>query len=256
MTRSPNGPLMQPTLSKPRKKPFSIASTSAARSSTARFPAAPLRRLFQSPSFFFSRLLPFRARLRNTAAYNGNTVTESVQYGDSASGPIGFLLETRVGGVASENATAIRPGCWVSSTLRWGSWQIYDGTAADRLVGLDYFGARYFSGAMGRFTSPDEPSADQHPSDPQSWNLYSYARNNPLRYFDPTGRDCVSTDGGKTFHDENAGESTCSSAQNAQFDVTGTAYAAKTTAYGTELYEKRNSGNRLIYESGACVGSA
>jgi RHS repeat-associated protein len=53
--------------------------------------------------------------------------------------------------------------------------------------GLDYFGARYYSGAQGRFTSPDPPLLDQHIDDPQSWNLYSYSRNNPLRYIDPSG---------------------------------------------------------------------
>ena len=62
-------------------------------------------------------------------------------------------------------------------------------------TGLDYFGARYFSGAMGRFTGADEPFADQDPADPQSWNLYSYVRNSPLTYTDPTGRgigdECV-----------------------------------------------------------------
>jgi len=57
------------------------------------------------------------------------------------------------------------------------------------MTGLDYFGARYFSGAMGRFTSPDRPQVDQHPEDPQSWNLYSYVRNNPLRFIDPTGTE-------------------------------------------------------------------
>jgi hypothetical protein len=41
---------------------------------------------------------------------------------------------------------------------------------------------------QGRFTSPDLPFADQHTGDPQSWNLYSYTLNNPLRYTDPTGR--------------------------------------------------------------------
>ena len=50
----------------------------------------------------------------------------------------------------------------------------------DAETGLDYFGARYFSGAMGRFTGPDKPFVDQDESDPQSWNLYSYVRNNPL----------------------------------------------------------------------------
>jgi len=55
----------------------------------------------------------------------------------------------------------------------------------------DYFGARYFSGYQGRFTSPDEPLLDQSPEDPQSWNLYSYVRNNPLIFVDPSGNDCV-----------------------------------------------------------------
>jgi RHS repeat-associated protein len=58
----------------------------------------------------------------------------------------------------------------------------------DAETGLDYFGARYFSGAQGRFTTPDQPFADQHSDDPQSWNLYSYARNNPLRFIDVQGR--------------------------------------------------------------------
>ena len=55
-------------------------------------------------------------------------------------------------------------------------------------TGLDYFGARYFSGALGRFTGADNPFADQYTTDPQSWNLYTYARNNPLRYVDPNGQ--------------------------------------------------------------------
>ena len=47
--------------------------------------------------------------------------------------------------------------------------------------------ARYMSSAQGRFTSPDKPFADQDPYDPQSWNLYSYTRNNPLKFIDETG---------------------------------------------------------------------
>src|SRR5262249_44476960 len=58
------------------------------------------------------------------------------------------------------------------------------------------FGARYFSGAQGRFTSPDQPFNDQNPSDPQSWNLYGYVRNNPLRAIDPDGLKCVDTSNG------------------------------------------------------------
>jgi predicted secreted Zn-dependent protease len=40
---------------------------------------------------------------------------------------------------------------------------------------------------MGRFLSPDQPFADQHPANPQSWNLYFYTRNNPLRFVDDDG---------------------------------------------------------------------
>ncbi len=61
----------------------------------------------------------------------------------------------------------------------------------DSETGLDYFGARYFSSAQGRFTSADRPFADQHAINPQSWNLYSYTLNNPLRYVDPNGRGVV-----------------------------------------------------------------
>jgi len=65
--------------------------------------------------------------------------------------------------------------------------QKFTGKERDAETGLDYFGARYLSAAQGRWTSPDAPFADQHPGDPQSWNLYSYVRNNPVAFVDPTG---------------------------------------------------------------------
>jgi len=68
-----------------------------------------------------------------------------------------------------------------------GVTQRFTGKERDEGTGLDYFGARYMSAAQGRFSSPDAPFADQHPADPQSWNLYAYGRNNPLLYVDPTG---------------------------------------------------------------------
>jgi RHS repeat-associated protein len=75
----------------------------------------------------------------------------------------------------------------------------------DAETGLDFFLARYYSGAQGRFLSPDEfkggivdpftgkqisqpgplPYADIR--DPQTINKYAYVRNNPLRYIDPDG---------------------------------------------------------------------
>lgn len=67
----------------------------------------------------------------------------------------------------------------------------FTGKERDAETGLDYFGARYFSGAQGRFTSPDPKMFPNAIYDPQSWNKYSYTRNNPLRYVDPDGEDWV-----------------------------------------------------------------
>jgi RHS repeat-associated protein len=76
----------------------------------------------------------------------------------------------------------------------------------DSESGLDYFIARYYSSAQGRFTSPDEfnggplevgggEDKEKQPlpySDiayPQSLNKYHYCLNNPLHYVDPDGHD-------------------------------------------------------------------
>ncbi|MFZ5927632.1 MAG: RHS repeat domain-containing protein [Acidobacteriota bacterium] len=79
----------------------------------------------------------------------------------------------------------------------------FTGKERDAETGLDYFGARYFSGAQGRFTSPDQPLVDQNPFEPQSWNLFSYVRNNPLIFTDPTGRCRKGADG--KYHDSEDG---------------------------------------------------
>lgn len=64
------------------------------------------------------------------------------------------------------------------------------GKERDAESGLDYFGARYFGSSMGRFMSPDPLMATpERLLDPQEWNMYAYARNNPLTITDPTGLD-------------------------------------------------------------------
>ena len=72
----------------------------------------------------------------------------------------------------------------------------FTGKERDRETGLDYFGARYYSGAQGRFTTPDwsttsqpVPYADLR--NPQSLNLYAYVGNNPLTHRDPDGHWCA-----------------------------------------------------------------
>jgi RHS repeat-associated protein len=66
----------------------------------------------------------------------------------------------------------------------------FTGKERDAETGLDYFGARYFSGTQGRWTSPDPKAISrQRLNDPQQWNMYSYARNNPLQFVDPDGKE-------------------------------------------------------------------
>ncbi len=70
--------------------------------------------------------------------------------------------------------------------------QKFTGKERDAETGLDYFGARYFSAAQGRFTSPDPTIlALNRLVNPQRWNMYGYALNNPLKYVDPDGRDAM-----------------------------------------------------------------
>lgn len=51
---------------------------------------------------------------------------------------------------------------------------------------LDYMHARFYSSAGGRFVTMDPVMGNLHR--PQSFNAYSYAANDPLKYFDPDGR--------------------------------------------------------------------
>jgi len=52
--------------------------------------------------------------------------------------------------------------------------------------GLIYMQARFCLPMYGRFEAPD-PEMDQDLEDIQSWNLYSYVRNNPINSIDATG---------------------------------------------------------------------
>ena len=71
----------------------------------------------------------------------------------------------------------------------------YTGKERDAESGNDYFEARYYSSAMGRFMSPDwsakeEPVPYAKLGDPQSLNLYAYLMNNPLGGVDADGHGC------------------------------------------------------------------
>jgi len=72
--------------------------------------------------------------------------------------------------------------------------QQFTGKERDAESGLDYFGARFFMAPAGRFASPDPLMINPlriTVINPQRWNAYSYAVNNPLFFVDPDGRDAV-----------------------------------------------------------------
>ena len=75
----------------------------------------------------------------------------------------------------------------------------------DAESGNDYFFARYYNSAMGRFMSPDwsakiEPVPYSKLDDPQTLNLYAYVGNNPLSRTDPDGHLQEDKHGKVKFH--------------------------------------------------------
>lgn len=63
----------------------------------------------------------------------------------------------------------------------------FTGYERDREISLDYAQARYYSYGHGRFASVDPLQASASAADPQSFNRYSYALNNPVRFHRPDG---------------------------------------------------------------------
>lgn len=91
--------------------------------------------------------------------------------------PFGEELTPQFGGRSSQQQ-------YLVDDLR----QKFTGKERDSETGLDYFGARYYHSAMGRFTGADPLMAGGVTIEPQSWNRYVYVTNNPLNYIDPDGK--------------------------------------------------------------------
>jgi RHS repeat-associated protein len=67
----------------------------------------------------------------------------------------------------------------------------YTGMERDEETGLNYHGARYYAGWLGRWCSCDPKDTRQ--------NLYEYVSNNPVRLYDPNGRDGETPPASKGF---------------------------------------------------------
>jgi RHS repeat-associated protein len=68
----------------------------------------------------------------------------------------------------------------------------FTGKERDSETGFDYFGASYYSNGLRRWTSRDPKMVSkQRMVDPQQWNMHGYARDNPIVYVDPDGREAM-----------------------------------------------------------------
>ena len=120
--------------------------------------------------------LPLPARVREQVFYYDTDAIGSVRAVTDASGTVSYYDFTPFGEPWSVPST---PGT-----------RQFAGKERDANTGLDYFGARYYAGGTARFTTVD-PVMNVEPAlfNPQRWNRYAYAGNNPLRFVDPDGAD-------------------------------------------------------------------
>ena len=66
----------------------------------------------------------------------------------------------------------------------------YTGQRREDRLGLDFYQARWYDSSLGRFIQAD--TLVPNPNNPQDYNRYLYAYNNPLVFNDPTGHWGVS----------------------------------------------------------------
>jgi RHS repeat-associated protein len=124
------------------------------------------------------------------AAALAQTTTQVVEYYTTdALGSVRAVTQ-RVNGVLQVTRHDFMPfGEEVAPPTASQDKRLFTGKERDAETGMDYFGARYYRAAAGRFTTVDPVMTSAHLTNPQTFSRYAYARNNPLRYVDPDGRD-------------------------------------------------------------------
>ena len=136
----------------------------------------------------------------NFIYYGGERVAKTDPYGQKH-----FFFADRLGSVgAMTDAQGVNEQVWMyypfggaevlydslnNPNTRW--WVMnrmkFTGLWRDDETGLDHTLYRQYSSTLGRWLSPDPMLSSGRPWNPQTWNRYAYALNNPLAIVDPTG---------------------------------------------------------------------
>lgn len=125
----------------------------------------------------------------NTTYYQVNDINVAQKTPD---GSKNYLLTDNLGSanvIINQNGNVIENSAYYPyGQIRSGGTKtkyLYTGQENDPETNLDYYNARYYSPDMMHFTQPDTYTADIY--NPQDLNEYSYVKNNPETYNDPTG---------------------------------------------------------------------
>jgi RHS repeat-associated protein len=135
----------------------------------------------------------------------------------------------------------------------------FTGKERDTESGNDYFGARYYSSAAGRFMTPDwsakvEPVPYSKLDNPQTLNLYSYVMNNPVTRADVDGHAPMSWGGFQSCGEEYAAvgcgggsQTAADMAQNSAFNAQQAAQQQDATAEREQAAEANTNKNMGKY---------
>ena len=164
---------------------------------------------------------------RAQTAYDGTTESSWANL------PFGDGLQQNCSGCSGEDA----------------SEQHFTDKERDAESGLDYFGARYYTSNLGRFTSPDwdaKPITVPYArfGDPQTLNLYSYVENGPLNRADAEGHAASAPNNTSqsalwAFDSDDIADCACGSVENLEKKVLGADYtiSADEAAYLAQVQQ-------------------
>jgi len=159
-------------------------------SGTTYYPSSDYSVTDEASTVYISSHTGLTASIEN----NGTTITASTIHTDHlgstsvVTDDSGIMIE-----LLDYNPFGTERSSW-SSTSAGGeaeAQKTYIGEFSDNESGLSYLNARYYNPETGQFLSQDPfflaASSDAWFINPQAQNAYSYARNNSIKYNDPTG---------------------------------------------------------------------